>query len=68
MDDLRAGPSAAITEEPIIDILRRKYKIYDFPTLVINDKTFEGFLSKDDILQKICPLYEKDYPVCEGFK
>ncbi len=59
---------ASITEEPIIDILRRKYKIYEFPSLVIEDETFKGFLSKNDILQRICPLYKENYPACEGFE
>jgi len=68
-DNLLIFPmDASITEEPTIDILRRKYKIYEFPTLVIEEKTFKGFLSKSDILKEICPLYKKDYPVCEGFK
>lgn len=59
---------AGITEEPVIDILRRKYKIYDFPSLVIEGETFTGFLSKNDILKRICPLYREVYPGCEGFR
>jgi len=67
-DNLLIFPmDASITEEPTIDILRRKYKIYHFPSLVIEGKTFEGFLSKNEILSLICPLYKKDYPACEGF-
>lgn len=59
---------AGITEEPLIDILRRSYKVYSFPTLVIEEQTFGEFLSKDDILEKICPLYKNDHPACEGFR
>lgn len=45
------------TEEPMIEMLKTRYDIQVYPTLVIEDKKFEGFTSKDDILREICRYY-----------
>lgn len=54
----------SIKEEPMVDILRRRYQIFEFPTLVIEDKVISKFLAKKEILKEICPLYKENYPEC----
>lgn len=46
-------------EEPMITILKKNYNLTEYPTLIINDKKFSGFVSKEEILQEICPSYRQ---------
>jgi len=46
-------------QEPLIDMLKSIYEIDQYPTLIINGKKFSGFISKEKILQEICPIYQK---------
>ena len=54
------------TQEPMIKILKNTYDITKSPTLIINDKKYEGFYSKEELLNILCPLYKKEIPVCNG--
>jgi hypothetical protein len=54
----------SIKEEPIINILRRRYQISEFPTLVIENKVISKFLTKNEILKEICPIYKQNYSEC----
>ena len=53
------------TREPMIKIMKNKYDITKTPTLIINDKKYEGFYSKEELLNILCPLYKKDIQACK---
>jgi hypothetical protein len=54
-------------KEPIIEILKKTYNINIYPTLIINDKKFEGGItSKDTIIQEICKNYNPDLEECKS--
>ncbi len=55
-------------DEPMIDILRAQYKIYDFPSLVIDGTTYGKFMSIREVLSTICPKYNETFNVCKGYK
>lgn len=55
-------------EESMVDILRAQYKIYSFPSLVIDGNTHSGFMSMSDVLSAICLKYTGDYDVCKGYR
>jgi len=40
--------------EPMIKILKETYGITVYPTLVIENRKFEGFVPKEDILKELC--------------
>lgn len=48
---------AQLSEEPLIGILKKTYGVTKYPTLIINGKKLEGFVSKETILKEICPTY-----------
>jgi len=43
--------------EPMVNILKETYNITKYPSLVIEDKTFSGFVENDAILKEICSHY-----------
>ncbi|MFH0890080.1 MAG: hypothetical protein V1836_02975 [Candidatus Aenigmatarchaeota archaeon] len=55
-------------EESMIDILRAQYKIYDFPSLVIDGITYGKFMTMNEILSAVCPNYNETFSVCKGYK
>ncbi len=57
------------TDEPMIGLLKNKYNITVYPTLVINNEKIEQFLSRDDLLMKICPKYinRENITACKGY-
>ncbi|MBU4502479.1 MAG: hypothetical protein KKA79_07820 [Nanoarchaeota archaeon] len=54
------------TGEPMINIIKNTYNITKTPTLIINNKKYEGFYSKEEITHIICPLYKDELYICEG--
>ena len=46
------------TEEPMIDLLKSTYHIEKTPTVIIENDTYEGFVSKDTIMRSVCAKYE----------
>ncbi len=56
------------TEEPMITLLKNKYNVTKYPTLVINNQTIEQFLTRNELLQKICPQYinKENISECSG--
>ena len=48
-----------LTDEPLIAMLKESYGVTKYPTLIINGKKFDGFVSKDNILKEICPVFTK---------
>lgn len=67
-DNLLIFPIDATIEEPVIDILRAQYKIYSFPSLVIDGKTYPDYMSMQQILTEICPKYSSDNEACKGYR
>ncbi len=53
-------------KEPMIRIVKNTYNVTKTPTLVINEKKYEGFYSKEELLHIICGLYKTEIPECEG--
>ena len=43
--------------EPIVKLLKSVHNVTSYPTLVINGKTFKGFIGRKEILKELCPLY-----------
>ncbi len=41
-------------DEPIIKILKRRYKVYNYPTIIVEDSKFEGVVQKSDLAEIIC--------------
>lgn len=56
------------TDEPMINMLKDQYGISRYPTLIIENHVFEDFVSKDKIIEVICPLYKEDVDYCKGYK
>lgn len=52
-------------QEPMINILKTSYGITTIPTLVIDEKKYEGFYTEEELLYIICPLYKEKLTVCE---
>lgn len=55
-------------DEPMIDILKTRYSVSIYPTLIIGDVKYEGYTAKDDILNEICAHYNGDIEDCIPFK
>jgi len=53
-----------LTSEPMIGILKSTYNITEFPAIIIGGRKFEGFQSRQNLLDVICPLYEEPFDLC----
>ncbi len=51
-------------EEPMISILKETNNVTETPTIVLEDKKYVGFTSKDVLLKEICSLYRNTPPEC----
>lgn len=58
---------ATYNEEPLINLLVDVYEVENLPTLVINGKVHDKFMSKDDILKEVCPSYDENVSICKPF-
>lgn len=59
---------ATYMEEPLIKLLVDVYEIKKLPTLVIDGEVYEGFMGRDEILEKVCPSFgEINVSICEPF-
>lgn len=54
-------------KEPMIKILKDTYKITQFPTIVVNDKRFDGLTQTETILAEICKNYNQTLPDCAPY-
>lgn len=45
------------TDEPMIDVLKKTYNITKTPSIVINEKTYSGFINKDELTLLIQKKY-----------
>jgi len=66
-DNLLVFPIDASVDEPMIEILRKEYKIYGFPSIVIEGKTYGNYVGRADILKIICPMFKKKYEICDPY-
>ncbi len=54
-------------DEPMVQILKENYGIDEMPSLVINDKVFEGLIKKEELINELCPYYGEDsFEVCRN--
>ncbi|MEM4282187.1 MAG: hypothetical protein QXU88_02790 [Candidatus Woesearchaeota archaeon] len=52
--------------EPMILILKKQYNLTTFPTLIVEEKKYAGFTSKDILLKELCSRL--DAPPCEALR
>lgn len=57
------------TEEPMVALLKNKYNVTKYPTLIINDHKVDQFLTRNELLNKICPQYidKENVSECSGY-
>lgn len=55
-------------EEHSISILMRKYNITTYPSIVLEDKKYEGVVPKDKLGELICSSFIRDQPECALYK
>lgn len=55
---------ARFTEEPMVNILQAQYNVKKYPTIVIEGRTIEGFISEQNLLTEICALYKEPSDLC----
>ncbi len=56
---------ADFDQEPLIPILREAFNVTSSPTLVIDDKNYEGLQRKEQILAEICSIYKEKPDACK---
>ena len=54
-------------KEPMINLLKKSYDIARYPTLIIEDKKYENFNDKEDILTIICRHYSSTIEPCQPY-
>ncbi len=56
-------------QEPMTGLMKNRYNVTVYPTLIINDKKIEHFMSRDDLLQTVCPNYlnRENISDCKGY-
>ncbi|MBW2976310.1 DsbA family protein [Candidatus Woesearchaeota archaeon] len=52
------------TNEPIITILKKQYKITAYPTIIIGDKKYEGVISNNELKKIICASFKYETEIC----
>ena len=51
-------------DEAMIKILKESYGVKIAPSLIIDGSLVEGFIKRDDLLNKLCENYEKEVDAC----
>ncbi len=51
-------------DEKMISLLKTIYDVDTYPTLIVEDEKMEGFVSKDDLQDKICSFHASDFVGC----
>ncbi len=55
--------------EPIIGLLKERYGVRSYPTIVVNGKAMSGLTEKETILREICPVYtDEEADVCGPYR
>jgi len=55
-------------EEPFIKIMRSRYNITSYPSIVIQEKKYEGVVQKPELSRLICGAFKTPPIECERFK
>ena len=55
---------ANFDEEPLVSLITGNYNIERTPSLVINEKVYEGLRSKEELLKLFCNQYKEKPGVC----
>lgn len=55
-------------EEPFIKIMRSRYNITSYPSVVIQEKKYEGVVQKQELSKLICNAFKTAPLECERFK
>ncbi|MFH1229153.1 MAG: hypothetical protein V1678_01875 [Candidatus Aenigmatarchaeota archaeon] len=55
---------ATFKGEPLIDLLRGAYNISSYPSLLVNDKFFQGMVTEAFLKKDLCSVYKEPNPVC----
>ena len=50
--------------EPMVEIIKRTYNISEYPTLVIEDDTFTGFMGEDEVKEQVCRVINNTHEAC----
>lgn len=55
---------ASFQAEPLVGILRNSYNITQFPSLLVNDRLYSGFVSEEKLKEYLCAEYENKEGIC----
>lgn len=53
-----------ISDEPMVELLKKTYDIKTYPTIIVENKKFQGFTSKATLLKEICQHYKHKTEDC----
>ncbi len=62
------GFDASFKNEPLLNLMVSTYNVTDFPTLVIENRKYTGFMSTDNLTGTICSLYDAAPDYCASVK
>ena len=51
-------------QEPAIQILMNRHNITEFPTIVVNDEPYPGFVSRNQLRDELCDWFREDHAFC----
>lgn len=55
------------SQEPLIGILKDSYNITSVPSLIIQNQTYQGLMSQEEVLSVICDHYKSSPDECAGY-
>ena len=55
---------ANFADEPMIGLLKNTHNVTETPAVIIGDKKFTGFVSKDELKNELCGLYAEKPDMC----
>ncbi len=53
-------------DETMVAMLKKTYNITQYPTLIIENQKFDGFISREEILNEVCKSYASETEDCMG--
>ena len=54
--------------EPLIELFKIEHNIDSIPSLVIANKSYTGLMTKEKLLEEICPVYESKPELCSDIQ
>jgi hypothetical protein len=52
-------------DEPMITVLKGQYNVREYPTLIIEDKKYEGILKSEELKEIICKSFKHEIEICQ---